>query len=359
MTSHLNTNRIVWIDYIKAFSIMIVVALHVGIPDPYRTILRSFIIPLFFVLSGLFFNPKKYPTYQSFLKHKTLRLLIPYLLFNAITYIYWLLIAQHMGADSGTTIPFWRPLLGILLGLEHYMEHCKPLWFLPCLMVTEWIFYLCTRFFKNNLKKVFFNTLVISSLGFLLSSFHLPPLPYAIGGACSMTLFYFIGYIVRCNNDYLSILNGTIERSSITIWSLIWIITTGLCTFLSIQTEQTKVFENLYGNLLYAIPSAILGCISMMSFCIILYKLLPNLKILLYIGTHTLTILAFHLMLAGWIKGITYFIFRLPMDIYHLFGVQLIFVLAIIIGSIPLCYTWDWVTKKVEALASTLQRNTH
>jgi hypothetical protein len=42
-----NTNRIIWIDYVKAFAIMIDIMLHIGIPDPFRTIVRSFIIPIF------------------------------------------------------------------------------------------------------------------------------------------------------------------------------------------------------------------------------------------------------------------------------------------------------------------------
>mgnify|MGYP003465892739 CR=1 FL=1 len=55
-------NRIIWIDYVKAMAITIVVLLHLGIPDPFRTIVRSFVIPLFFILSGIFSDPDKYPT---------------------------------------------------------------------------------------------------------------------------------------------------------------------------------------------------------------------------------------------------------------------------------------------------------
>lgn len=82
---------------------MIVIMLHIGIPDPFRTIVRSFIIPIF-ILSGLFFTPNKYTSYNAFWELKTLRLLVPYLILNAITYIYWLLIARNLGADADNTI---------------------------------------------------------------------------------------------------------------------------------------------------------------------------------------------------------------------------------------------------------------
>ena len=39
--------RIIWIDYIKAIAITIVIMLHIGVPNPFKTVTRSFIIPLF------------------------------------------------------------------------------------------------------------------------------------------------------------------------------------------------------------------------------------------------------------------------------------------------------------------------
>lgn len=87
------------------------------------------------------------------------------------------------------TIPFWKPLLGIILGLEHWMEHCKPLWFLPCLMLTEWIFYLLHRMSKKNEKILLGYVTLTTLLGFLLSQLNTPPLPWGIGGSCSMMLF--------------------------------------------------------------------------------------------------------------------------------------------------------------------------
>lgn len=94
------SKRIVWIDYAKAFAITIVVLLHVQIPNPYQHIFYSFVIPLFFFLAGLFSHPDHYKSFADFWKHKTLRLLVPYIFFSVLNYLYWLLVARHMGADA-------------------------------------------------------------------------------------------------------------------------------------------------------------------------------------------------------------------------------------------------------------------
>lgn len=88
--------RIIWIDYIKAIAITIVIMLHIGVPNPFKTVTRSFIIPLFFILSGLFGSPQKYVSYKEFWKQKTLRLLIPYFIFNVITYIYLVVYSKAL-----------------------------------------------------------------------------------------------------------------------------------------------------------------------------------------------------------------------------------------------------------------------
>ena len=127
------------------------------------------------------------------LSKKTYRLLKPYILYNIITYIYWFIIGRNVGADALTTIPFWKPIIGIALGLEDWMIHCKPLWFLPCLMLTEILFYAFSKIRTNIF--LFINIVILTCIGFFLSKQNLPPLPFAFGGALSMIIFYYLGYI--------------------------------------------------------------------------------------------------------------------------------------------------------------------
>ena len=339
------SKRIIWIDYVKALAIAIVVLLHIGVPDPYRTIVRSFVIPLFFVLSGLFSRPDKYATWGCFLQHKTRRLLIPYVLFNAITYLYWLFVGRNMGADAAVVVAWWKPLVGAIFGLEHWMEHCKPLWFLPCLMVAEVLFYACYRLTKNRPLYLAVLMALLFAIGILCSWLRLPPLPYAIGGAMSMGVFYYFGYLLDKHTEGLQQVQRMVSCHTL-YWFCACVIAMLGCVFLSLQTSETRVFENLYGNMLYAFPAACLGCVGVVALCVVLYKLFPPLSILSYIGTHTMTILAFHLMIASAVKGFTYFLLHLPLDVYSVLWVKWLFALVILLLSIPVCYCYDWVQNK-------------
>ena len=340
----MSTSRIIWIDYCKAIAITLVIMLHIAIPNPYRTIIYSFIIPIFFLLSGMFACPDKYPTSKVFFQQKTLRLLVPYLFFNAVTYIYWCFIARHQGADAESVISLWKPILGALLGIEAWMEHCKPLWFLPCLMMAEWIFYLLVRLSKGHTFLLLFTVLITTTIGFVFSKLNLS-LPYTIGGALSMILFYYAGYWAR-SNHFFQLLHNYSHRRSLLIWLSISIIALGICAWLSVQTSESNVFNNTYGNLFYALPAAVCGSLGIVTLGISLYNILPTSRCLIYIGRHTMTILALHLMVAGWIKGVTYYLFHLSLNIYDSLWVKVLFAITIITVCLPLCYAYDWVVKK-------------
>ena len=73
------TKRIEYIDLAKGICIMLVVLLHVfgDMSGTVIKIMNLFRMPLYFVLSGLFF--KQYEGFYSFLKKKTNKLLIPFL----------------------------------------------------------------------------------------------------------------------------------------------------------------------------------------------------------------------------------------------------------------------------------------
>ena len=70
--------RIAWIDLAKGFCILLVVINHVAIATQIGSSLElqagSFKMPLYFILSGLFF--KQYENFGGFLKRKTNKLFI-------------------------------------------------------------------------------------------------------------------------------------------------------------------------------------------------------------------------------------------------------------------------------------------
>ena len=358
MKNTMSSTRILWIDYVKAFAIITVVMLHIPILDPYRHIAHSFVIPIFFFLSGLFSHPDRYKTFSEFLRKKTLRLLIPYVIFNLLNYLYWLFVARHFGADAEVEVSLVKPIVGMLLGIEPWMYHYKPLWFLPCLMLTEIFFYalyrLIVKWERKRCQVYLAITMVsVSAIGYSLSILKVPALPYGIGGALSMSLFYYGGYLLYAHSDWRENVRDYVARiSPIKLLSLI-IVSVCACIGLSMSTEETQVFVNSYGNILYAFPAAICGGITLIGIAIGLSKWLSPLMLLQYVGTHTLTILGIHLTTASLIKGFTVFILRQPLCIYEYLWVRLLLVIVTVMLCLPFCYLSDYVARSITNSIST------
>lgn len=290
---------------------------------------------------GIFCRPEHYATYAAFLRHKTLRLLLPYVIFSLINYVYWLLVARHFGADADPDVSLTLPLLGILFGFEPWMYFYKPLWFLPCLMVTEILFYslwrLSTALHKAYLLPLF--AFGLSAIGNSLSCMCVPPLPFALGGVLTMMLFYYLGYFFASRKNTICSLFAVQTVSS---WYLVVIalVFAAICGVLSLQTATTSVHKNSYGNALFALPTALCGCLALSCIAILIAKL-PPLRLLQYIGTHTLVIFGIHLTVASLIKGFTVFVCQLPLSTYERLGVRFLLVIATVFCSLPFCFLYD------------------
>lgn len=130
-TAHQSTARIEWIDLAKGFCIILVVLYHVcqamGTTYPLWLQTNAFRMPLYFILSGLFF--KQYEGFKGFLRRKTNKLLIPFLFFFLLTSVLPFAVLEH---------GFFLPLLFT------YREiiYNTPIWFLLCLFEINILFYL-------------------------------------------------------------------------------------------------------------------------------------------------------------------------------------------------------------------------
>ena len=141
--SQLDNSRINWIDICKALGIFLVVLGHTYRPNVVKTWIYSFHMPLFVFLSGYVFNSNKY-TYRGFTIRRFKSLIVPYFAFAFISYAYWLALERHF-RPSSMNIPIFKPILGYLYGsIGPSLEPNVILWFLPCLFVTEIIFYFST-----------------------------------------------------------------------------------------------------------------------------------------------------------------------------------------------------------------------
>lgn len=175
-----NENRNKIFDAIKAFAIFLVVYCHcisdLGDFDlsnnlPYN-ITYSFHMPLFFMISGFFFESSLHLKWRDFLLKKSISLLLP-CLFGAI--VYSLLL----------------PFQGMITFIRILNPLYWPLWFLKGLFLVQLIMYgcMCTtgKICKNPRKKIIF-PVVLSMLVYILPFMSVPRV---------MIPMFWMGFFIR------------------------------------------------------------------------------------------------------------------------------------------------------------------
>lgn len=264
------TNRIEYIDIAKGLGMILVVIGHCinGKTFP-GTWINSFHMPLFFILSGLCFSEKKYPTFLPFLKKRVKTLLLPC--------IYFSVLVTSLSTLTHSKFTFHRLIEQTLPG---------ALWFVFILFLAEIVYYFIQQY---NKKKIYtficlFLCLLIgitlNRVGFKLS--------HSLCSTFTATFYYGLGHILKNNIYQLSLYNKKILFVSLSLC---------LPGILVLITNQSI---DLCGNnipnpeLLYIIVS-ISGSLGLMILSTLKFN--PNIKkIILYIGKNTLVILSLHIL---------------------------------------------------------------
>jgi len=322
--------RILWVDYVKAINIFFVVLGHTVLSASYTKFIYAFHIPLFFFLSGYFFDYSKYPNFFLFFKKRFHQLLIPYFIINFLTYLAWLLIGRHTGEDALFQINLLEPFYGIFYGGHkgYFLHHNAPMWFLPCLFSTEMIFYLL---FKSNSKILHYIFIVILlSLGVYGNYYQNISLPWGLSVVPTTAILYGLGSWFNHN----AIQKFNYKKYLI----LIPLSFLGLLIFASFNIK-VKVSAAEYGNYFYFWMAALWGILffisigNLVEYLSLRFKI--NLKFLQFIGQNTLLIFSFHLVAGGLLKGFTYYLLKLPLEIYQLQWVNHIYSLSSILLLVP------------------------
>jgi acyltransferase len=136
-----------WANWARAIGIFLVILGHVVLKqETLKTVIYCFHMPLFFLLSGYLDSHGK-PFAQD-LRKNAKGLLLPYLMFAALTYLPWLLVQfpRHPQDYPDRTAIGWalKPLLGVFFGVGYNTPYSyvynAPLWFLVCLFWLKTIY---------------------------------------------------------------------------------------------------------------------------------------------------------------------------------------------------------------------------
>lgn len=272
------SDRIEWVDCAKGIGIILVVAGHSICPRELKYWLYTFHMPLFFFLSGLTFNYKKYNTFIVFIKSKIRTLIIPYIVLSVICFL-WKLVNYIV---LGTKMDILSTLLGFIIQIRGG-RFGAGIWFLPLIFVTELLIWCILRLGNERKKRVVTIALVMLVIGYLYCRFVDVKLPWAVDSALVSTFFMTIGFYSK------SILNHKIGKLG-----LLFVIPNITVGFLNSYMFDTRVdmWSNDYGSLVLYLISAFSG----IYFCITLSTIVkPNW--LNYIGRYSLYFYGLHLMI--------------------------------------------------------------
>lgn len=132
-----DSKRIEWIDLCKGLGIFLVVIGHTSIAQISQTLydwIYSFHMPMFYMLSGMVFNPVKYSSFRIYLQRRVKTLVIPFFILNTILYlcVKWVNLPNIQP-------PFSELLTGVL-----------AMYFIRVLFISELWYYGCCRFLRNG-----------------------------------------------------------------------------------------------------------------------------------------------------------------------------------------------------------------
>jgi acyltransferase len=321
--------RVLWIDTLRAIGIFFVVLVHTGRVDDLFILIyiKSFFIPLFFFVSGLFAKESFYnDSFPNLLKKLSQRLLIPYIFFGLVSYFSWLFLLRHFKDQHFD--PF-KSLLGILYGSGsgNWLSYNIALWFFTCLFMVQVFFFLLIRAShkKSEIALLPLFLFFLSILGYIATTYIASPstrLPWSIDIALTAAVFYGVGYLLR---PYILTQLFTKWR-----WPVIF---TSLALSILFSTINTEVefYVGTYGNYLYFYMAAFSG---ILFWTHIAYLIRPN-RLFSAIGQNTLVIFSTHLLVIPCLTGFLIYVFRIQEKIldggvFIAFGYAILSILIIL-----------------------------
>ena len=318
--------RIVWVDYMKALSMMCVVLYHTQIQADVKTLSNIIALPAFFFVSAFFTNTEL--DFFPFWKKKTLRLLIPYIFFGIFSWVAWLFIGRKFGADAEVNKEWWSPLMGLLIGDVRYLIQNRPLWFICCMISMEWLYYLLSRITHPIVR---WSSIVgIGISGCVLAR-------YGFNMVWEITAAMIVLPVYALGSTYGKRLMKKTQTYKTTLLVLLLLVSAAGVTIGYFFNPKIHIAMCQVGNpaLFYITTLAVVGF--WFSVAVLVERVFGTLPFLTFIGQNTLLILCTHIPLFGLIKGLL-MICHIPLSFYStnigsltLWGCSLIL-------SLPLVY---------------------
>lgn len=292
--------RIAAIDVAKGIGILLVVFAHIVGFNLSNTIIYSFHMPLFFILSGMVMNVEKYRSFKCFIKNKLKSLIVPYLFFCllsiAIVFILYLVVEiseTPMFLLKSLYSVFWSP---------YSLDFNTPLWFLPCLFITELMYYLIYRLCKKKYLICIF-TAIIVACGWIAESklipFDFSILPFNLSSACFSLGFLAIGNLFAPFVKQ-KLLHQKNTKSTIIKCLCICVLSFCIMTVFALINGKVNIGGGTFSNGVWTYISGVSGTLGILC----LSQILCNSRFLNFCGKNSLTIMGCHMLIVSVILDI-------------------------------------------------------
>ena len=346
-------NRNTEMDIAKGIGIMLMVIGHIGVR--YSSLIYLFHMPLFFIISGYFYNSYYDKRPIEFLKRKLKTLYIPYIKINIIFCVlhnffirYYLYITDkeiillnnndiinnvYMTKYSLNDLIF--NIIRTILFMSNE-QLSSATWFLRVLFINSILFsiigYYCLKIpykNKNILKLIICLTLFIIGFIFQVNEFN----PIQIPVSFSTLILFYIGYIIK-EKQWIKFL---INKYNIIIYIIVLLIMNKIG---SVSLEVNK-----YTNPIFLLITSLSGFIIIMNIAKYISKVQKLMIIITYMGKNTIPILGFHFLAFKIITLVQIIILRKPL--YYLAAYPVLdsngawAILYLIVGvSLPLLFNY-------------------
>ncbi|MBQ5561171.1 MAG: acyltransferase family protein [Lachnospiraceae bacterium] len=263
-------------DVAKALAMLAVIIGHTKYNDNLRMVLYAFHLPVFFIISGYFFNIKE--SFSRFFIKKTKAYVIPYVSFSLIILLfnYW-----YSGYKAETFKYNKEQLI--------FQQRYTTLWFLTTLYIGILLFWLICYICKKNEWIILMVSTLISVVATYFTSLETENAYWNYDIACIILVYFAVGYLFR-KKDVITLVTKTKPRVYFALFASVLL----SATLTTLNYTLTKEYYELYHNHFGIYPLTTVAAVAASFAIFMLAHLLRTVKPLIIFGQNTMTYFTLH-----------------------------------------------------------------
>lgn len=222
------------VDFFRGIGIICMILGHIIVIDnAFNRIIHAFHMPMFFIISGMFWKPCS--DFLDYIKKKAKSLLFPYFVFGFIHYAIYVIYYYH---DSD--MPKFTPIIRLLWDNTEGLPIAGALWFLTALFFCE-ILYTCIEKINDNVVKIII-TIVLTILGMLIPQLFDIRLPFALDISMVCLPLFALGRFYKVKGEF----NGFWTLSISVIILSVGVIISLVNVTVNVRASQYSIFPLFY-----------------------------------------------------------------------------------------------------------------